>query len=233
MFKTSPYLLAGALLGLATGLPGQVAEAQFQPPVNSLALSEEGTLEGMQGNFLKFRDSKQEVWLLQVGPQATVSIIGEADIAYLRPGLTVELTGKIDEDAAIADPIGEIQVVNSKGRQPTGLFAPDEDAEDAKPVRNPTPGEYRVRGRITSIKDGAMEIAAGRLKISAVAAEDMKVILDIDDPRLAQFGDKTTVKAWYYDGGKPNPLLNSPGKAVVEEVNITLSNPPVSGKRGR
>jgi hypothetical protein len=79
MFKTTPHLIAGALLGLATGLAGEDAQAQFQPPANSLALTEEGTLEGMQGNILKFRDSKQEVWLLQVGPQSTVSIAGEAD----------------------------------------------------------------------------------------------------------------------------------------------------------
>ena len=233
MFKTTPRLLAGALFGLATGLAGEGAQAQFQPPANSLALNEEGTLEGMQGNILKFRDSKQEVWLLQVGPQSTVSIAGEADVSYLRPGLTVELTGKIDDEATIADPIAEIEVVNSKGRQPMGLFAPDETAEDAKPVRNPTPGEYRVRGRITSVKDGALEIAAGRLKIAAKAAEDMKVILAVDDPRLAQFGDKTKIKAWYIDGGKPNPTLNLPGKAVAEEVDITLTNPPPTGKRGR
>jgi hypothetical protein len=233
MFKTTPQLLAGAMFGLATGLAAQDVQAQFQPPVNSLALNEEGTLEGMQGNILKFRDSKQEVWLLQVSPQSTVSIVGEADVSYLRPGLTVELTGKIDEEATIADPIAEIEVVNSKGRQPMGLFAVDETDEDAKPVRSPTPGEYRVRGRITSVKDGALEIAAGRLKISATAAEDLKVILAVDDPRLAQFGDKTKVKAWYIDGGKPNPLVNTPGKAVAEEVNITLTNPPPSGKRGR
>ncbi len=233
MFKTTPQLLAGTLAGLAIGLAGEDVQAQFQPPANSLALDEEGTLEGMQGNLLKFRDSKQEVWLVQVGPQSSVSIVGEADITYLRPGLTVELTGKVDDEATIAEPIAEIEVVNSKGRQPMGLFAPDETAEDAKPVRNPTPGDYRVRGRITSVKDGALEIAAGRLKISAQAAEDLKVILAVDDPRLAQFGDKTKVKAWYIDGGKPNPLVNRPGQAMAEEVNITLTNPPPTGKRGR
>lgn len=233
MFNTTPHLIAGAVLGLATGLAAQDVQAQFQPPLNSLALAEEGTLEGMQGNLLKFRDSKQEVWLLQVSPQSTVSIVGEADLSYLRPGLTVELTGKVDDEATIADPIAEIEVVTSKGRQPMGLFAPDETDEDAKPIRNPTPGEYRIRGRITSVKEGALEIAAGRLKIAAQAAEDVKVILAVDDPRLAQFGDKTKVKAWYIDGGKPNPLLNNPGKAIAEEVNITLTNPPPTGKRGR
>ena len=200
---------------------------------NSLALDESGKLEGLQGNFIKFRDSKQEVWLLQVNAQTAVNIAGEADLSYLRPGMVVELSAAINEDSAIDEPIAEIEVLDRKGRPSMGLFAVDDAGESAKPVRDPSAGEYRVRGRITSVKEGNLEIAAGRLKITGKAADDMKVVLAVDDPRLAQFGDEIKVKAWYYDAGRPNPTLNRQGQALAESVDITLANPPVSGKRGR
>ena len=232
MLKQTQALLGGTLVGLLLSLAGDDARAQFQPPANSLMVEEEGKLEGMQGAVLAFRDSKQELWLLQVAPQSKVSITGEADLAYLRPGLTVELTAKIDEEAAIADPITEIEVINAKGRLTMGLFDPAA-GDDAKAVRNPAPGEYRVRGKITRAKDGELDIAAGRLKLTGKAADDLKVILAIDDPSLAKAGDAMKVKIWHLDGGKPNPTLQQPGRAMAEDVSITLSEPPVANKRGR
>jgi hypothetical protein len=232
MLKQTQALLGGTLVGLLLSLAGDDARAQFQPPANSLMVEEEGKLEGMQGAVLAFRDSKQELWLLQVAPQSKVTIAGEAKLPYLRQGMTVELTAKIDEEAAIADPIAEIDVINGKGRLTMGLFDPA-DGEDAKAVRNPEPGEYRVRGRLTSVKDGALEITAGRLKLTGKAADDLKVILAVDDPSLAKAGDAMKVKIWHLDGGKPNPTLQQPGRALAEEVSITLSEPPVANKRGR
>lgn len=232
MLKQTQALLSGALVGLVLSLAGDDARAQFQPPANSLMVEEEGKLVGYQGGVLAFRDSKQELWLLQVNPQTKVSIVGEADLAYLKPGMTVELTAKIDEEAAIADPIAEIEVINAKGRLTMGLFNPA-DGDDAKAVRNPTPGEYRVRGKITGVKDGEIDIAAGRLKISGKAADDLKVILAVDDASLAKADDAMKVKIWHLDNGKPNPTLQQPGRALAEEVSITLANPPVANKRGR
>ncbi len=233
MFNSTHSMVAGAIVGLVAGLAGQETQAQFQVPLNSLELKEEGTLEGMQGNLLKFRDSNQDVWLLTVNPLSKVSIEGIADRSYLRPGMTVELKGNVKEDATLAEPLAEIEVVNGKGRQPLGLFAPDDTAEDARPVRDPAPGDYRIRGRIMGVKDDTLQIAAGRLKLSAKMADDLKVVLAIDDPRLAQFGDQMKVKAWYYDNQKPVPTFNRPGQALAEDVSITLANPPTGGKRGR
>jgi len=233
MFKSTPTLIAGTLIGLVAGLASEPSRAQFQAPANSLALEEDGTLEAMQGNQLKFRDSNQEVWLITVNGQTKVSIEGVADLSYLRPGMTVEFKGKVEADATLAEPLTEIEVVNSKGRQPIGLFSPDDDPETAKPVRNPAPGEYRVRGRVTRVKDGELDIAAGRLKLLAKAADDLKVKLSVDDPRLAQFGDQMKLKAWYYENQKPIPTFNRAGVALAEEVSITLQNLPDTGKRGR
>jgi hypothetical protein len=204
------------------------AQGQFQPPPNALELNETGKLEAMQGNFLKFRDEKENVWLVQVLPQTTVSIEGEADSDYLRPGLVVELTGEVKEDLSLAEPIKEIDVLSAKGRPAIGLFAPDSDPADAKPLREPEVGKYRIRGRVTGAKEGTLSLAAGRFKITGKLDEDVKVRLKLDNAADAQFGDAMTVKAWYYDDGKANPMRA--GKAVAEDVKITLSNPP-SGKK--
>ncbi len=232
LLRTQGFLgtsLAGLVVCLA---PAEVyGQVEFQPPQNSLALDDKGTLEAMQGNLVKFRDSNNDVWYLQVDARTTVSIVGEADFEYLRPGLTVELNGKINAEGTLDEPVKELTALNTKGRSPTGLFPPDDASPEARPIRNPKPGEYRIRGKVVSAKDGDLVIAAGRLKIAAKAADDLKVKLALDDPSLAQFGDEMKIKAWYYDLGKPNATLNRPGKALAEELTITLSKPPANGKR--
>jgi len=223
-------LLAAGVFSLALAPAGARAQGEFRAPPNSLILEDTGTLEGMQGNFVKFRDSKKDPWLLQVVRQTNVAIEGEADADYLRPGLTVELTGTVNQQGSLDEPIEEIEVLSVKGRPSLGLFSAEDETSD-KPIRNPEPGKYRIRGKLASFKDGELLIAAGRLKIAAKTAEELKVKLTLDDARSAKFGDTLKVKAWYYDQGKPNPTLNLPGKALAETVSITLSEPPSAKRR--
>jgi len=230
MRMRTQLLLAAGVFGLALGRAGAHAQEQFQVPPNSLALEDTGTLEGMQGNFVKFRDSKKDPWLLQVLPQTTVSVEGEADADYLRRGMTIELTGTVNEDSTLAEPVGEIEVLSSKGRPSLGFFSTDDD-KNTRPVRNPEAGKYRIRGKLASYKDGELLVAVGRLKITGKIGEEVKVKLTLDDARSAKFGDTVKVKAWYYDQTKPNPALNLPGKALAETLSITLSEPPVAKRR--
>ncbi len=223
-------LLAAGVFGLALGPAGAQAQGQFQVPPNSLSLEDTGTLEGMQGNIVNFRDSKKDPWRLHVVRQTTLSIEGEADADYLRPGMTVELTGTVNEDGTLSEPIKEIEVLSVKGRPSLGLFSPDK-GKNAKPVRNPEAGKYRIRGKLTSYKDGALLIAIGRLKITGKTGDELKVKLTLDDVRSAKFGDIVKVKAWYYDQNKPNPTFNRPGNALAEQVSITLSEPPAVKRR--
>jgi hypothetical protein len=225
-------VLAAVAAALAPWAVGAHAQAQFQAPPNSLSLEGEGTLEGMQGNILKFRDSKNEPWLLVISPQTAMAIEGQADADYLRPAMTVELTGEIDNKNALAAPIAEISVIGGKGKTLLGLFSPD-DPQDAKPLRNPEAGKYRIRGKIASVKQGELLVVAGRTKIACTLADDVKVKLNLVDFSTTQFGDAVKVKAWYDDLGKPNATLNRPGKALAEAVTITLSQPPSTGKRPR
>ena len=52
----------------------------------------------------------------------------------------------------------------------------------------------------------------------------MKVTFSSDDLGVAQPGDTVKIKAWYYDNTKPVPTANLPGKAVAEEIAITLAS---------
>ena len=232
MRMRTQLLLAAGMFGLAMGPAGADAQVRFPVPANSLSLEETGTLAGIQGNYIKFHDSNQDVWLLQVVPQTTISIEGEADADYLRRGLTVVLTAQVNEDRTLAEPIKEIEVISGKGRPSLGLFPPDEDDANAKPVRKPEAGKYRIRGKLASFKKGELLIVAGRWKITGTAGEELKVKLTLNDARMAQFGDEMTVKAWYLDFAKAAP--NRLGRARAEAITIKLTNPPLaSGRRSR
>lgn len=238
--KTPKWLMSLAL-GAVGSLGGEVAlgqqgqplqtQSQFQAPANSLMMEEAGKLEGMRGNLLSFRDSKDSLWLVQVNPQTTVNIAGEAKLDYLRTGMLVQLKGTINEEGAFEEPVAELEVLNSKGKPTLGLFNVADNPDEAKPVREPEAGEYLVRARVIGVKEDELNLVAGRLKLSAKAAEDLKVVLTVDDPTLAQPGDAMKLKAWFYDATRPNAM--QPGKALAESVDITLANPPVVNKRGR
>jgi hypothetical protein len=215
--------VAGPLLGTSVAQ----AQVQFQVPPQSLALEAKGTLEAMQGNLVKFKETDSEqVWLLKVDPRTQVSIEGEADVDYLRTGMTVELVGDVNEQSKLAEPIEELRVLETKGRPAMGLFNTEDDPQDAKPLRSPDPGTYRIRGRIKSVKDREIEISAGRFTVSGTAGEEFKAKLSIDNPRLAKPGDTMQVKAWYYDVARPNPVAQRPGQALAESLSITLSQTP-------
>lgn len=223
---------AGVGLAICVLFLTSTAHAQFEAPANSLALEDTGTVEAIQGNVVKYRDSKNEVWLLTMSGDTTLAIEGEAGPDYLRPGLTVEIAGEVDDEGSLKEPVKEVTVLDPKSKPTVGLFAKDDNDPDAKPVRSPKPGAYRIRGKLTMLKSGEFLIAAGRSKIAGNLGDEVKVKLAIDDASAAQFGDAMKVKAWYYDQGKPNPTLNRPGQAIAEEIHITLSEAP-TGKRPR
>jgi hypothetical protein len=231
--RTFSIFTAG-LVGLAAWTPGSAARAQFEPPANSLAFEDTGTLEMVQPGALQFRDSKSEAWVLELADTTKISVEGEAESECLRPGVHVQVTGPIDKKGMLTKDVDEIEIFSPQGKSSLGLFAEGETDPNARPVRNPTAGTYRVKGRLASCKDGELVIMAGNRKIIGTAGDDMKVKLNVDDVSLGQPGDEVKVKAWYYDPHKPIPALNRPGKALAESVTITLAKPLAhTGKKAR
>ena len=208
--------------------------SEFVAPANSLSFDDTGSMELYRPGYLQIRDSKMEVWILKIVPQTKVTVDGEAEPDYLRPGLTVELTGKIDKHMALEEPIAAMELLTSQGKQALGLFPTGEGADDTRPVRNPDPGSYRIKGKLASYKDGQVVISIGSRRITGTVADDVAITFTSNDPHMAEPGDEVKVKAWYFDNTKPISAQNVAGRAYAEEIAITLAKPLApSGRRAR
>jgi len=238
------FMVAMSLGSIAWAACGAAALAQdeadedggseFVAPASSLSFDDTGSLELYRPGYLQIRDSKTEVWILKIVPQTKVTVAGEAEPDYLRPGLTVELTGKIDKHRALVKPIGQIELLTSRGKQALGVFPVGEGADDSRPVRNPDPGTYRIRGKLASCKDGQVTVAIGSCRITGTLADDVAITFTSNDPNLAEAGDEVKVKAWYFDNTKPISAANVAGRAYAEEIAITLAKPLApAGRRAR
>jgi hypothetical protein len=206
--------------------------AKFVAPQQSLSFEDEGTLAGYQQGFLQIRDSKMEQWLLKIVPETTVSVTGEAERGYLRPGLNIEFAAQFDKKGIIQGPIEEVEIITSPGKPALGLFVEGDDGSPSKAVRTVSAGSYRVKGKLASFKDPDITVAIGSKRITGTLGEEVKIKFTSDDPSLAEVGDSVKVSAWYYPAAKP--VLNQAGRAVAESITITLAKPlAAAAKRGR
>ena len=214
------------LVWIAAAVPGVRAQ-NFEAPQNARTFEDKGKFDAFQQNLIKFRDSKNEAWLLSINHQTQIVVEGEAEADYLRPGLAVQFIGKLDKKGALVEPIEEIEIFTPQGKAAFGFF-PAKEEEDLKPMRNPGAGTYRIKGKLASFRSGEMLVVVGIRKLNAKTAEDLVVTLKADDLNLAESGDEMTVKAWYDEMGRPNPFANRPGLALAEQITVKLSNPVVS-----
>jgi hypothetical protein len=223
-----------ALTALLSPTCAQDEPAKFVPPPNALPLDDSGTLDHYQSDLLRIRDSKMDLWLLKILPTTTISVTGTAKADYLRPGLGVEFDNELNKKGELTQPIAEINLLPDKTT--LGLFAADEDANDARPIRNPEAGAYHIRGKVAAVKDGQLTVSIGGKRYTGELAEgeEFKINFTSDDPSVAAMGDTVKVKAWYFDNTKPVSANNIPGRALAEDIAITLAKPPEpAGRRGK
>jgi hypothetical protein len=223
------------LVGLAVWSAAPAARAQFQAPQNSREYEDTGTLEGVQGGFIKIRDSKNDSWVLETSEGTKITVTGEADRDFLHsPALHVQFTGQIDKKGVLQKAIEAIEIFSAEGKSSLGLFVPAEGDAPPKPVRSAASGTFLIRGRLVSYKNGQVVVSAGSRKITGNVSDEAEVKLNVDDPGLGQAGDAVKVKAWYYDKSRPVAALNQPGSALAEEITITLAKPlAYSGRKPR
>jgi hypothetical protein len=223
--------VAGLLSVLAAAM-AVPARAQFEVPANSLSFEDSGTLEAIEGNLIKIRDSKNDLWILKLNDATAVTVEGTAEREVLRATLYVQLTGEIDRKGELQEPLEEIEIIPPQEKAAVGLFAED-DVEGAKPVKQLTAGTYRIKGRLAVYKEGQFLVMAGKHKITGkVSPDELEVKLKVTDLSLAQLGDEVKAKAWYYDNQRP--FGGNPGSALAEEVVVTLAKPlEHTGKKPR
>ncbi len=218
------WFFAVGSIWLAGWTCSSAARAQFEPPVNSLAFEDTGTLEAVEEGLIKIRDSKTEAWLLEIVADTKITVEGEAEPDYLHPGMPVRFNAKIDKKGALQKPVDEIEIFSPQTRSWMGLFPEGEDDPDAKPDRTGAAGSFQVKGKLISFRDGELMVSAGSRKISGKVADDFTVKVKLDDPTIAQNGDTVKMKFWYYENSKPIAERNRFGKGRAEEITITLAN---------
>jgi hypothetical protein len=225
-------LWVAGLLSTTMTLLASPAQAQFEVPENSLSFEDSGTIEAIEGQYVRIRDSKNDLWILSMNDDTLVSVEGTAEREVLRPTLYVQLTGEIDRKGVVTEPLEEIEIIPPQGKTTVGLFEED-DVDGAKPVKQLSAGKYRVRGRLAIYKDGQFMVMAGKHKITGkVNQDEFAVKLKLEDFSLADRGDEVKVKAWYYDNSRP--FGGNPGKALAEELVVTLAKPlEHTGKKPR
>ncbi len=221
-----PGVIAVAACTAGAVAQAQQAQPQFVAPPNALSFEDgDCTLELYRSGYMQIRTSKQESWVLKILPQTVVTVDGEAEVDYLRPGLSVELSGTIDRKSILEKPISEIELINERGRPSLGLFPADEEGDNVRPLRNPGPGTYRIKGKVAAHKDGQLTVSIGGRRITGTLADDVAITFSSDDLAIAETGDKVSVKVWYFNNTKPVPAMAIPGKALAEEISITLAKP--------
>lgn len=231
MRHTCSIALAGLVAWTLTGGP---ARAQFQAPLNSLEFSDDGTVEVVQENAIKIRDSKNDDWILEFNAGTTIRVTGDAEPEWLRPGSYVKFTGDIDKKGSVQKDIDEIEIITAGDKGSLGLFTPAEGDTPGKVVRNAVSGTYVIKGRLTKNQDGRILVLAGSRQVTGRLGEELAVKLNVDDHTLAQAGDTVKVKAWYFEKTRPVSAFNQPGRAIAEEVTITLARPlAYTGKKAR
>jgi hypothetical protein len=225
-------LLAVATAGVSRA---QDDEEKFVPPDGWISDNVSGTLELYQPGLLQVRDSKMQQWLLKITPQTKLLVQGEAEVDYLKPGLTLQIKGDIDKKSAIQAPIEEIEIITASGKPMLGLFAVDGDNESARPARNPGPGEYLIKAKLAAHKEGQITLSVGSRRITGTLGDEVKITFASDDLNMADVGDTVEVKAWYTDAYRPVAAFNKIGRGVAESVTITLAKPlaPIGRKSGR
>lgn len=227
--------LHAGLIAVALGSAAPQASGQFQPPQNSREYADEGTLEAVENNYIKIRDSKNDVWLLEINDQTKVDVSGEAEREYLHsPALHVQFNAQVDKKGVVQKEIEEIEICSDEGKAALGQFAVAEGDAASKPVRGAVAGKFLFKGKTISFKDDQLMVLAGSRKVTGKVAEGVAVKVHVDDPSLGQAGDTVKVKAWYYDKGRPVAAFNQPGHALAEEVTITLAKKlAYTGKKPR
>ena len=210
---------------LASTLQAQPQGAN-EPPMEQRELDCKGSVVAVEGNVVGIEtDKDKQRWLLRVDHDADVIVKGSAESSYLRAGQVVRLVGAIDEKGNLETPLKEIEVYTPEGKAAFGLFSKNA-ADDAKPERKTPAGAYQIRGKIRTVKDRHIEIAAGAKKISGDLAEGCKISVRLHDLSLAQESDKVEAVGWFTDSTRPDPAKQKPGRAVIHKrITVTLTNP--------
>jgi hypothetical protein len=221
-------------LFIACTLLPLVARGQYgQKPPGPKAenLNTSGTIKGLRPGLLLVASETGEQWLVQLRTRpADLAFTGAAELAFLKPGMLVQFTGKFNKRGQCVEPIGSVTIFTVRegyalGVAPEGaggiegtkgLFG---DAKAEKPVpKKDEIATYRVAGQLAKLsRTGEMTINAGGTSIKADLADNATVSVDVNNLAFAREGDKIELRGQYYPAQK--------GQAWATWVSISAKEP--------
>jgi hypothetical protein len=205
------YLCVIAMLFQASAIHAQ----QKQPERKTVRC--EGKIKGMDRGLLHVVGEDGQQWLVSVEAKPQdISFQASSTPAFLRSGMLVQFRATLDKKGEANAPITEIRVIAPRdgiqlglkqegGFAGTELFASDDDAKDKKKKKSLDNKQFQVSGRLQSIKDRKVQVAAGGVNVRGELAENCGVSIDISDYSFAREGDPVSLHGWHL-AGKPDHI---------------------------
>jgi hypothetical protein len=162
--------LRSVLLLFALALGPTAARAEFPTRIKT-----EGSLVLAQPGVLTTR-SDGRVYQVKIKPETAVEITGKLPVEQLKNGTIVRLTGPL-KGAEFEEKIKEIKVHTAADGYQQGVL---QDSEEELPT---------LIGQVLSLRNGTLTVLAARKRYTATLAEDVAVLVETKDYRIAGRGD--------------------------------------------
>jgi hypothetical protein len=213
-------------IGLLAGVSSVPAQGINEPEREGVRLV--GTLKGLRPGLMQIEAEDGEVWLVKLEARPDeVTFTGTALPDWLRRGMWVRFRANLDQRAQADGPVRELTVFTPRDGLPLGVMPDTNLAEGlfSGPKTEPQkPVDPRdkvtpcvVAGRIAGLKDNKLQVAAGNAQVTVAVPDDVRILVEVSDLRLAQPGDKVEIVGWKY--------AMIPGRAVAAQVTVSTEKP--------
>ena len=205
-----------------------VASGQQRGQDNREDIRTTASIKGIKGPYLLcINDDGVEMVVKLPDRNQNVTYTGQAHPSWLRPGMLVSLSAKLDKKGKAHSAIKDIAVISPSEDTKIGAF-PDVNAAGANLFSNEPaekrvekPVAYSITGKITGMRNGKMRVQAGRVGLEFEIADDASVRIQVGEFRLAQIDDTAVIRGWHYKG-KPQQVQAS---SVSIESSKVLGEP--------
>jgi hypothetical protein len=200
-----------------------------QPQVPKTDFRCTGTVKDVRPGLFQLAGDDGEQWLVQIAAQPKdIVYSGSADMTFLRPGMFVRISSKLNRRGQTDEKIGNWTAFTPKPDTKLGLITEQTRSTDPnlfidskaekrpkpKPSLDPT---YEIAGRITKVTRTEITIDAAGTQVRAQVADKSSVTLDLADLSYLRPGDKVEFSGWHVTGEK--------GRGWATKITATAAEP--------
>ena len=213
MFVTALRMIP-VLLVFATPFPSQVVHAQRRGAARNIR--SKGTIEAIKPGFVKV-SADGVAWVLKVAAKPQdIALEGIADESWLQPGMLVRFVAALNEQGVAQAPVAELAVFTPRPGYGVGVLRENRIDSGSDEDTQPIGPSYLVAGQLAKIKDGQIMVSAGRDRVTATLADEVKINVDmLGDYSLARPGDEIDFQG----------RVLQPGQAIIVKMKIVAAKP--------